>query len=67
MGTAQPMDGLTESYARWRSSRLGQITDTALSATEPKLEEQLLLHLHAEQVPMQARRRRSRHPEAAHY
>lgn len=37
MGTAQPTEGLTESYARWRSSRLGQITDT--------LEQQLLFEL----------------------
>ena len=34
MATAQPTEGLTESYARWRSSRLGQITDA--------LEQQLL-------------------------
>jgi ubiquinone biosynthesis O-methyltransferase len=27
MGGAQPAEGLTESYVRWRSSRLGQITD----------------------------------------
>jgi ubiquinone/menaquinone biosynthesis C-methylase UbiE len=37
MATPQPTEGLTESYARWRSSRLGQITDT--------LEQQLLFEL----------------------
>src|SRR3990172_10502513 len=37
MGTAQPTEGLTESYTRWRSSRLGQITDA--------LEQQLLFEL----------------------
>jgi SAM-dependent methyltransferase len=37
MGTAQPIEGLTDSYARWRSSRLGQITDA--------LEQQLLFEL----------------------
>lgn len=37
MGTAQSTDGLTESYAKWRSSRLGQITDA--------LEQQLLFEL----------------------
>ena len=37
MGTAQSTEGLTESYARWRSSRLGQITDA--------LERQLLFEL----------------------
>ncbi len=37
MGTAQPTEGLTKSYARWRSSRLGQITDA--------LEQQLLFEL----------------------
>lgn len=37
MGIAQPAEGLTASYARWRSSRLGQITDA--------LEQQLLLEL----------------------
>jgi ubiquinone/menaquinone biosynthesis C-methylase UbiE len=37
MDTAQPIEGLTKSYARWRSSRLGQITDT--------LEQQLLFEL----------------------
>jgi len=37
MDTAQPTEGLTESYAQWRSSRLGQITDA--------LEQQLLFEL----------------------
>ena len=37
MDTAQPTEGLTGSYARWRSSRLGQITDA--------LEQQLLIEL----------------------
>ena len=37
MATPQPTERLTESYARWRSSRLGQITDT--------LEQQLLFEL----------------------
>jgi 2-polyprenyl-3-methyl-5-hydroxy-6-metoxy-1,4-benzoquinol methylase len=37
MGTAQPIEGLTKSYAQWRSSRLGQITDA--------LEQQLLFAL----------------------
>ncbi len=37
MATAQPTEGLTESYARWRSSRLGRITDA--------LEQQLLFEL----------------------
>jgi ubiquinone/menaquinone biosynthesis C-methylase UbiE len=37
MGTAQPTEGLPKSYARWRTSRLGQITDT--------LERQLLFEL----------------------
>ncbi len=37
MDTAQPTEGLTGSYARWRSSRLGQITDA--------LEQQLLFEL----------------------
>ena len=37
MATSQPKEGLTESYARWRSSRLGRITDA--------LEQQLLLEL----------------------
>ena len=37
MGTAQPTEGLTESYARWRSGRLGEITDA--------LEQQLLFEL----------------------
>jgi ubiquinone/menaquinone biosynthesis C-methylase UbiE len=37
MQSAQPTAGLTESYARWRSSRLGQITDA--------LEQQLLFEL----------------------
>lgn len=37
MGTAQSTEGLTESYAKWRSSRLGQITDA--------LEQQLLFEL----------------------
>ena len=37
MGAAQPTEGLTQSYARWRSSRLGQITDA--------LEQQLLFEL----------------------
>lgn len=37
MGAAQPIEGLTDSYARWRSSRLGRITDT--------LERQLLFEL----------------------
>jgi 2-polyprenyl-3-methyl-5-hydroxy-6-metoxy-1,4-benzoquinol methylase len=36
-GGIQPVEGLIESYARWRSSRLGQITDT--------LERQLLFEL----------------------
>ena len=34
---SQPTDAMTESYARWRSSRLGQITDG--------LEQQLLFEL----------------------
>lgn len=34
---AGPVEGLTDSYARWRSSRLGQVTD--------RLEQQLLLEL----------------------
>jgi 2-polyprenyl-3-methyl-5-hydroxy-6-metoxy-1,4-benzoquinol methylase len=34
MNNTQSAMGLTESYARWRSSRLGQVTDT--------LEQQLL-------------------------
>lgn len=37
MNTAQPTEGLTKSYAHWRSSRLGQITDA--------LEQQLLFEL----------------------
>src|SRR3972149_4545404 len=37
MDIAQPTERLTESYARWRSSHLGQITDT--------LEQQLLFEL----------------------
>ena len=37
MGSAQLTAGLTASYARWRSSRLGEITDT--------LEQQLLFEL----------------------
>lgn len=37
MGTAQPTEELTQSYARWRASRLGQITDA--------LEQQLLFEL----------------------
>lgn len=37
MDTAQPIEGLTKSYAQWRSSRLGQITDA--------LEQQLLFEL----------------------
>lgn len=37
MAAPRPTDGLTESYARWRSSRLGQITDA--------LEQQLLFEL----------------------
>ncbi len=37
MGSAQTTEGLTASYARWRSSRLGQITD--------RLEQQLLCEL----------------------
>jgi ubiquinone/menaquinone biosynthesis C-methylase UbiE len=37
MDTAQPTERLTESYAQWRSSRLGQITDA--------LEQQLLFEL----------------------
>ena len=37
MGSAQPTEGLTASYARWRSSRLGEITDA--------LEQQLLFEL----------------------
>jgi len=37
MDAAQPIEGLTESYAKWRSSRLGQITDA--------LEQQLLFEL----------------------
>ncbi|MGO9684257.1 MAG: class I SAM-dependent methyltransferase [Beijerinckiaceae bacterium] len=37
MGNAQPPQGLTKSYARWRTSHLGQITDT--------LERQLLFEL----------------------
>ena len=37
MGSARAIEGLTESYARWRSSRLGQITDS--------LEQQLLFEL----------------------
>lgn len=37
MSTAQSTEGLTESYAHWRSSRLGQITD--------RLEQQLLFEL----------------------
>ena len=37
MGAAQPIKGLPDSYARWRSSRLGRITDT--------LERQLLFEL----------------------
>jgi ubiquinone/menaquinone biosynthesis C-methylase UbiE len=37
MGMAQSTEGLTESYAQWRSSRLGQITDT--------LEQRLLFEL----------------------
>lgn len=37
MSTAQSIEGLTDSYARWRSSRLGQITDA--------LELQLLFEL----------------------
>jgi SAM-dependent methyltransferase len=37
MDTARPTEGLTESYAQWRSSRLGQITDA--------LEQQLLFEL----------------------
>jgi len=37
MGSAQPTEGLTESYARWRSSQLGRITDA--------LEQQLLFEL----------------------
>ncbi len=37
MDTAQPTERLTDSYAHWRSSRLGQITDA--------LEQQLLLEL----------------------
>lgn len=37
MGAAQPIEGLTDSYARWRASRLGQITDV--------LERQLLFEL----------------------
>jgi ubiquinone/menaquinone biosynthesis C-methylase UbiE len=37
MGAAQSIEGLTDSYARWRSSRLGQITDA--------LERQLLFEL----------------------
>ena len=37
MGTAQSTEGLTESYAKWRSSRLGRITDA--------LEQQLLFEL----------------------
>lgn len=37
MSTAQPIEGLADSYARWRSSRLGRITDT--------LERQLLFEL----------------------
>jgi ubiquinone/menaquinone biosynthesis C-methylase UbiE len=37
MSTAQSIEGLTDSYARWRSSRLGRITDT--------LERQLLFEL----------------------
>jgi SAM-dependent methyltransferase len=37
MATPQPTEGLTESYARWRSGRLGQITDA--------LEQQLLFEL----------------------
>ncbi|MDO8877789.1 MAG: class I SAM-dependent methyltransferase [Pseudolabrys sp.] len=37
MGTVQPIEGLTDSYTRWRSSRLGQITDA--------LEQQLLFEL----------------------
>ena len=37
MDTAQPTERLTESYARWRSSHLGRITDT--------LEQQLLFEL----------------------
>ncbi|WP_407659926.1 class I SAM-dependent methyltransferase [Methylocystis suflitae] len=37
MNSAQPREALAKSYARWRSSRLGQITDA--------LEQQLLLEL----------------------
>ncbi len=37
MGSARLREGLTASYARWRSSRLGEITDT--------LEQQLLFEL----------------------
>jgi len=37
MSSAQPIEGLTDSYARWRSSRLGQITDA--------LERQLLFEI----------------------
>ena len=37
VGDAQPAEAMTESYARWRSSRLGQITDA--------LERQLLAGL----------------------
>lgn len=37
MGSTQNSEGLTKSYARWRSSRLGQITDA--------LEQQLLFEL----------------------
>ncbi len=37
MGTVQSTEGLTDSYARWRSNRLGRITD--------RLEQQILLKL----------------------
>lgn len=37
MAGSQPTEAMTESYARWRSSRLGQITD--------RLEQQLLFEL----------------------
>lgn len=37
MAELKPIEGMTKSYARWRSSRLGQITDA--------LEQQLILEL----------------------